>query len=79
MQNVAWVKNPVDAFILHEIEQKKLKPVPPADKQTLVRRVYFDLTGLLPTPEQVGSFVADNSPDAYEKLVDRLLSSPNRP
>lgn len=72
-----WVRNPIDAFILAEMEQKGLAPSPPADKRTLIRRVTFDLIGLPPTPEQVDAFMKDASPDAYEKLVDRLLASPD--
>lgn len=71
------VRNPIDAFILAKLEDKGLKPAPPADKLTLVRRAYFDLIGLPPTPEQVKSFVEDNSPDAYEKLLEQLLASPH--
>jgi hypothetical protein len=71
-----WVKNDVDAFILAKLEEKKLTPAPPADKVTLIRRATLDLTGLLPTPEEVQSFVGDNSPDAFAKVVDRLLASP---
>ena len=71
-----WVKNPIDAFILAGLEAKGLTPAPPADRVALIRRVYFDLTGLPPAPEEVDQFVNDSSPDAYEKLVDRLLASP---
>ena len=73
----AWVRNPIDAFILAKLEEKGLKPAPPADRIALIRRVYYDLTGLPPTPEQVDEFVNDRSPDAYEKLVDQLLQSPH--
>jgi hypothetical protein len=69
-----WVANPVDAFVLARLEAKGLEPNPPADPRTLVRRLYFDLIGLPPTPEEVDAFVADHSPTAYERLVDRLLS-----
>ncbi len=75
VKNSAWVRNSIDAFVLQKLEEKSLKPAPPADKLTLARRVYFDLTGLPPTPEQVNSFLADNAPDAYEKLIDKLLAS----
>jgi hypothetical protein len=72
----AWVQSPIDAFLLSKLEEKNLKPNPPADKATLIRRAYFDLIGLPPTPEQVQAFVADNSPKAFEKIVDELLASP---
>ena len=72
----SWVRNDVDAFILAKLEEKGLKPAPAADKVTLIRRATLDLTGLLPTPEEVQAFVADNSPDAFAKVVDRLLASP---
>ena len=71
------MKNPIDAFILAKLEEKGLAPSKPADRRTLIRRVSFDLIGLPPTPEEVEAFVADPSPDAYEKLVDRLLASPH--
>jgi hypothetical protein len=70
------VRNPVDAFILAGIETKGLKPNPPAATHELVRRAYFDLTGLPPTPEELEAFVNDKAPDSYERLVDRLLDSP---
>ena len=69
--------NPIDAFIQTRLAKEGLKPAPEADKRTLIRRVSLDLTGLLPTPEQVAAFEADKSPDAYDKLVDRLLASPD--
>ncbi len=72
----AWVKNPIDAFILAKLEQKGLHPAPPAERRTLVRRAYFDLHGLPPAPDDVQAFVDDTRPDAWEKLVDRLLASP---
>lgn len=72
-----WVRTPVDAFVLARLEAKGLKPVKPADKATLVRRAYYDLWGLPPTPEQVDEFVRDQSPDAWERLIDRLLASPH--
>ena len=72
----AAVNTPVDAFIQAKWNEKGLTPVKPADKRTLIRRAYFDLTGLPPTPEEVDTFLADNSPDAYAKVIDRLLASP---
>ena len=71
-----WVRNPIDAFILRPIEEAGLAPAPEADRATLIRRLRFDLTGLPPSPEEVDAFVADPAPDAYERLVDRLLASP---
>ncbi len=72
-----WVRNAIDQFVLAKLEEKGLAPAAPADKPTLLRRLYFDLIGLPPTPDDVASFVADGSPDAYEKVVDRLLASPH--
>lgn len=74
--NDKFVSNEIDQFILDKLQKKNLKPSPRADKETLIRRVTFDLTGLPPTPEEVTAFVGDTSPEAYEKLVDRLLASP---
>jgi Protein of unknown function (DUF1549)/Protein of unknown function (DUF1553)/Planctomycete cytochrome C len=71
-----WPKGEIDHFVLAKLEEKGLQPVRDADKRTLVRRVYYDIIGLPPTAEQVEAFAKDNSPDAYEKLVDHLLSSP---
>jgi hypothetical protein len=71
-----WGRNPIDAFVLAELEKHGMKPSAPADRRTLVRRIYFDLVGLPPTPEDVKAFLDDPSPDAYENLVDRLLASP---
>jgi mono/diheme cytochrome c family protein len=71
-----WCANDVDRFIFAKLAAEGLKPAPQADKVTLVRRAYFDLHGLPPTPEEVAAFVNDASPDAWEKLVDRLLASP---
>jgi hypothetical protein len=70
------VKNPIDAFIRAKLAENGLATSPPADRRTLIRRLTFDLHGLPPTPEEVESFVKDDSPDAYERLVDRLLASP---
>jgi cytochrome c553 len=72
-----WVRNPIDAFIAVEHQKRGLKPRPEASKEVLLRRVYLDLTGLSPTPEERRAFLADGSPDAYEKVVDRLLASPH--
>ncbi len=77
VQNAAWVKTPVDAFVLARLEEKHLSPAPPADRRTLIRRVSVDLIGLPPTPEEVAAFEADRSPNAYEKRIDRLLASPH--
>lgn len=71
-----WPRNDIDRFILSKLEQKQMTPVKEANRQTLVRRVYFDLTGLPPTAEQIQQFVNDPSPQAYEHLIDRLLETP---
>ena len=76
VKNQAWVHNPIDAFVLARLEKEELAPTSQADRTALVRRVTFDLTGLPPSPEEVDAFIADSSPDAYERLVDRLLASP---
>jgi hypothetical protein len=76
LKDRAWGATPIDAFILAGLEAKGLRPNPPAAPQELVRRLYYDLTGLPPTPEDVEAFVKDPSNSAYEKLVDRLLDSP---
>src|SRR5438309_5275656 len=76
VENKRWPRNPIDDFILARLEREHLKPSADADKATLLRRVTFDLTGLPPTPEEVDEFLADRRPDAYEQVVDRLLSSP---
>ncbi|HET6248881.1 MAG TPA: PSD1 and planctomycete cytochrome C domain-containing protein [Tepidisphaeraceae bacterium] len=72
-----FVRNPIDRFVLARLKEAGLSPAPEADKATLIRRLSFDLTGLPPSPKEVAEFVADGSPDAYEKLVDRLLASPH--
>ncbi len=72
----AWVKTPVDAFVLDGLKKAGLRPAPPASKATLIRRVTYDLTGLPPTPEEVDAFLKDESPKAWENLVERLLASP---
>ena len=76
VKDKSWVKTPIDAFILAKLEAKGLAPVGPAEKAALCRRAYYDLTGLPPPPEQVDAFVADQSPNAFEKLLDTLLASP---
>lgn len=73
--DAAWVRNPIDAFIRAKQIEKGLTPAPEADRRTLIRRLYFDLVGLPPSPGDVDAFVADRDPRAYEKLVDRLLAS----
>ena len=75
-QTGGWAKNPVDSFLLAKMESQGLKPRPEADKRTLIRRAYLDLTGLPPTPAEVESFVNDNSEKAWEMLVERLLAMP---
>ena len=71
-----WTRTAIDAFILTELERRGLVPVPEADRRTLIRRATFDLTGLPPTPAEINAFLSDRSPDAYDVLLDRLLSSP---
>lgn len=77
VRGIAWVRTPIDAFVLAKLERKNLKPNPPADKITLLRRASLDLTGLPPSPEEVQAFLTDESPDAFAKVVDRLLASPH--
>ena len=77
VKNKAWVRNPIDNFVLARLDAEGLKPSEEADRATLLRRVSFDLTGLPPTPAEVDAFVADKSPGAYEKRVDQLLASPH--
>jgi mono/diheme cytochrome c family protein len=74
--SAAWPQTAVDQFILARLDETRLTPAPPADKRTVLRRITFDLTGLPPTLEEIAAFVADESPDAYDRLVDRLLASP---
>ncbi len=76
VKDKAWVRNPVDAFVLAKLEANQLKPSPPADKRTLIRRATYDLTGLPPTPQEVDDFLADSSAGAFGKVVERLLASP---
>lgn len=77
VKNAAWVKTPIDAFILSKLEDKGIQPSPAADKLALIRRATYDLTGLPPSPEEIDSFVNDKDPAAYEKLIDKLLASPH--
>src|SRR5688500_3652522 len=76
VKQVEWVTNPIDAFILAQLEAADLSPAPKADRSTLARRAYYDLTGLPPTEQQLDQFNNDKSPDAWPQLVDRLLASP---
>jgi len=75
VSDARWSKNPIDAFVRKNLDAKGLEPAPQADKRTLIRRAYLDLIGLLPPPAEVDAFVKDASPDAYDKLIDRLLAS----
>src|SRR5437870_5016422 len=74
--DTAWIRTPIDAFVLDRLKKAGLRPAPAADRATLIRRATFDLHGLPPTVEEVDAFVNDRSPDAWEKVVDRLLASP---
>ncbi len=74
VQRGEWPRNGIDHFVLAKLEEKGLRPAPDASRRTLVRRLYFDLIGLPPDPEDVDKFVRDSDPDAYERLVDRLLA-----
>ena len=76
VKNTDWVRNPIDEFILGKLEAEGLEPSAAADKRTLIRRLHFDLTGLLPTPAEVNQFLRDERHDAYQSLVNRLLSEP---
>jgi hypothetical protein len=73
----SWVRSPVDCFILVKLHEHQLIPAPEADRTTLLRRVYLDLVGVLPSVEEIDEFLADDRPDAYERVVDRLLASPH--
>ncbi|MCE9608883.1 MAG: PSD1 and planctomycete cytochrome C domain-containing protein [Chthoniobacter sp.] len=77
VKNAAWSRNGIDPFVLEKLEAKGLAPSPAAEKRVLIRRAYFDLIGLPPTPEQIERFLADTSPKAYEKVVEELLASPH--
>ncbi|MCI0338178.1 MAG: PSD1 and planctomycete cytochrome C domain-containing protein [Acidobacteria bacterium] len=76
VKNTGWVKSPIDAFILQKLEEKKLSPAPPSDKLTLLRRATYDLIGLPPAETEIREFLGDNSPDAFGKVIERLLNSP---
>ncbi len=76
VKDAAWLRQPIDSFVLAALEAEKLQPAKAADKRTLLRRATFDLTGLPPSLEEATSFLADDSPDAYERLIDKLLASP---
>jgi mono/diheme cytochrome c family protein len=76
VRHAARLRNPIDAFVLQKLEQKGLALAPEADRPTLLRRASFDLTGLPPEPAEVRAFLADRAPDAYERMIDRLLASP---
>jgi len=76
VENADWVQLPIDAFVLSKLEERKAEPAAQADKRTLIRRVTFDLIGIPPTPEEIAEFIADKSSDAFEKVVERLLESP---
>ena len=77
VRDAEWSRNPIDRFVLARLEREGLAPSPPADGYTLIRRVYLDLIGLPPTPEEADAFVNDDSPEAYERLINRLLASPH--
>src|SRR4051812_3511374 len=76
VKDPAWVRNPIDAFVLAKLDEKGLAPSASADRATFIRRATYDLHGLPPTPEEVEAFLNDPSPEAFERLVDRLLASP---
>jgi len=72
-----WVRTPIDAFVLSKLEAADIEPAPIADKRTLIRRATFDLTGLPPTPNEIAAFLADDLPDAFDRVIERLLNSPD--
>ena len=76
VKNAAWARTPIDRIVLAKLEAKGLQPAPPAARRDLIRRVTYDLIGLSPTPQEIDAFVSDKSPNAFEKVVDRLLASP---
>ena len=77
MQDASWVQNAIDAFVLAKLQSNKLKPSSEADRRTLIRRLSYDLTGLPPSPAEVRAFLKDKAPNAYERVVARLLASPH--
>src|SRR5262249_38980287 len=77
VRDASWPQSPLDHFILAGLESYGLRPAPPADKRTLLRRATFDLIGLPPTPAEVAAFLADQSPNAFATVIDRLLASPH--
>ena len=77
VENPAWVRNPIDAFVLAGLERTGVSPSPPAPREKLLRRVFLDLTGLPPSVQDLQAFQADTRPDAYDRVVDRLLASPH--
>jgi len=76
VENTEWPRNDIDRYLLARLEREGLEPAPEADRRTLLRRVYLDITGLPPTPEELDAFLADDAPGAYERVVDELLQSP---
>ncbi len=77
VKDSSWLRAPLDAFVLARLEREDIRPAPEADRTTLIRRLYLDLTGLLPAPNAVDAFLSDSRPEAYERLVDSLLASPH--
>ncbi len=77
LRDNAWIRTPIDAFVLAKLNETGLKPAPPASKTALIRRAYYDLIGLPPSPEEVAAFLTDDSPGAFERVVDTLLESPH--
>src|SRR6266513_2239331 len=74
VQNRSWARNPIDLFVLAKLQEKQMHPAPEADRRTLIRRLFFDVTGLPPKPTDVELFLRDKRPDSYERLVERLLA-----
>src|SRR5262249_54105180 len=75
VKNSHWCRTPIARFVLAKLEEKGIVPNTPADRRKLIRRAYFDLLGLPPSPEEIDAFVNDSTPDAYARLIDRLLES----